>query len=152
MSDTELDLDKCRVVATSCVAGNLRQASRAVSQLYDEAIRPSGLRGPQFTLLVALAIAGLSPITNLAEALVMDRTTLSRNLKPLAQRGWVKIAPGADQRQRMVSLTSTGEAVLATALPLWEQAQRQLVNGLGDAGFADLLAGLATAVSTVKAS
>ncbi|MFQ5418798.1 MAG: MarR family winged helix-turn-helix transcriptional regulator [Anaerolineae bacterium] len=126
------------LVATSCVAGNLRQTTRAVSQLYDEAIRPSGLRGTQFTLLIALAVAGAVPITGLAEALVMDRTTLSRNIKPLERQGWVRIKSGADRRQRMVMITPTGKAVLAGALPLWEAVQSRMINELGENRFATL--------------
>lgn len=140
-----LDLEKCMQVATSCIAGNLRQTTRAVSQLYDEAIRPSGLRGTQFTLLIALAVAGRAPINGLANALVMDRTTLSRNLKPLERQGWVHIESGADRRRRLVSITSAGKAVLATALPLWEAAQSRMIDELGHEQFAALQHGLAAA-------
>ena len=143
MTET-LDLEKCALVASTCVAGNLRQASRAVSQLYDEALRPCGLRATQFKLLIALAIVGAVPITQLAEALVMDRTTLSRNLKPLEREGWVQTEPDIDRRRRLITLTPQGEAVLACALPLWEEAQSRIVQGLGRERFTALLSELAT--------
>ena len=149
MSD-KLDLEKCRLVATNCVAGNLRQATRAVSQLYDEAIRPSGLRGTQFSLLIALAVAGTVPISGLAKVLIMDRTTLSRNLKPLEKQGWAQTESGADRRQRMVRITSEGKAVLAKALPLWEAAHSHMVDELGQEQFSQLQLGLAAATSSAR--
>ena len=77
-----------------CACANLRKATRAVTQVYDAALRPSGLKATQFTLLATLATLGDPPLTRLAEAMVKDRTTLTRNLKPLIAKGSVRVAEG----------------------------------------------------------
>jgi len=118
------------VVAT-CACFNLRKAARVITQHFDEALRPSGLLITQFTILVTVAMAKSGTINELAEVLGMDRTTLTRNLKPLQRKGWLKAEPGQDQRTRIVSLTPEGEEVLAKAFPLWKQAQDAVVAALG---------------------
>src|SRR4051812_38930012 len=92
-----------------CTCFNLRKAARAVTQLYDEVMRPTGLRATQFSLLSVVWIAGRISITALAEAAVMDRTTLKRNLELLERAGLVRIQPGEDARVREVSLTPAAE-------------------------------------------
>jgi DNA-binding MarR family transcriptional regulator len=118
-------------VASDCACKNLRRAARAVTQLYDEALRPSGLRITQFTLLVAVAMGEPVPITRLADALSLDRTTLARDLKPLTGRGLVEITAGADRRMRVVRLTGQGREALGRAYPLWRRAQARIVEGPG---------------------
>jgi DNA-binding MarR family transcriptional regulator len=118
-------------VATGCACRNLRRAARAVTQLYDDTLRPSGLRITQFTLLVAVAISEPVPITRLADALDLDRTTLARDLKPLTERGLLEVTAGTDRRTRMVRLTGQGREAIARAYPLWQQAQAQIVQGSG---------------------
>jgi len=144
---TEPDLAQCNLVANTCLNAHLRRTMRAISQLYDAAIRPSGLRGSQMTILVALALAGSVTINDLANELVMDRTTLSRNLKPLERDGFVLVEPGDDQRQRVITLTETGKQKLAQALPLWQEAQTKVMVGFTAARFDGLLADLETAVA-----
>lgn len=134
----QLNLAQCK----TCACANLRGAARAVTRLYDDILRPSGLQVTQFTLLVRIALAGPAPITQLAEGLVMDRTTLTRNLKPLEKQGLIQVAAGADQRLRLVSLTEPGHQALVKVLPLWEQAQAQAVNTLGTERFGALLTDL----------
>ncbi len=134
-------------IAETCACLNVRKAARAVTQLYDEVLQPSGLRVTQFTLLVAIALAGEAPVTQLANALVMDRTTLTRNLALLEHQGLVAIARGTDQRTRMVTLTNQGREALVKALPLWEQAQTRFVSGLGCERLNTLLADLSDVVS-----
>ena len=134
----QLNLAQCK----TCACANLRGAARAVTRLYDDILRPSGLQATQFTLLATIALAGPAPITQLAEGLVMDRTTLTRNLKPLEKQGLIQVAAGEDQRIRLVSLTEPGQQTLAKALPLWEQAQAQAVNTLGAERFKVLLSDL----------
>lgn len=115
-----------------CAAANLRQAARAVTQHFDKALVPSGLRITQFTVLSAIAKAeGPLPLTQLAEQLVMDRTTLSRNLQPLKASGYLRHVSGGDRRIRAVLLTEAGEAALRKALPLWAQAQMEMLDTLG---------------------
>ena len=123
----EKDLLKLR----GCACFNLRKSARAVTQLYDRILKPSGLRGTQFSLLAAAAMNESMSISNLADALVMERTTLTRNLRPLERQGLVKISRGEDQRSREVTLTSEGSQRLAAALPLWSQAQDRLEEGMG---------------------
>jgi DNA-binding MarR family transcriptional regulator len=115
-------------VAADCACKSLRRAARAVTQLYDETLRPSGLRVTQFTLLVAVAVSEPVPITRLADALTLDRTTLARDLRPLTERGLVEVAAGDDRRMRVVRLTGQGRDAIARAYPLWKQAQARLVE------------------------
>lgn len=105
---------------------------RAVTQAYDAALAPSGFRATQFTVLVARGHIGRAPLSRLAEALVMDRTTLSRNLRPLERDGL--IATGLvddDRRVREIRLAGKGRKALEKALPLWERAQKRMHEGLG---------------------
>ena len=91
--------------AAGCSCAGLRRASRAVTQSFDAVLRPSGLRTTQLSLLVALAKLGRVPVSRLAEALVMDRTTLTRNLRPLEKASWIRVVEGPDLRRRAVILT-----------------------------------------------
>ena len=143
----EVNMAKVLEVASFCACANLRKASRAVTQLYDESLQPSGLRATQYTLLVALSLTGSISITDLAQKLVMDRTTLTRNLTLLEHQGLVTIAPGTDQRTRLVTLTNQGLEAVAKSLPLWEQAQTRIVSGLGRDRWNTLLADLSDVVS-----
>jgi DNA-binding MarR family transcriptional regulator len=115
-------------VADGCACKHLRRSARAVTQLYDETLRPSGLRITQFTLLVAVAIGEPVPITRLADALSLDRTTLARDLRPLTGRGLVEIRTGDDRRTRVVRLTGQGRDALERAYPLWQSAQARIVE------------------------
>jgi DNA-binding MarR family transcriptional regulator len=139
----QLNLAQCKI----CACANLRGAARAITRLYDDILRPSGLQATQFSLLVTIALASPTPITQLAERLVMDRTTLTRNLKPLQKQGLIQVATGEDQRTRLVSLTESGQQALARALPLWEKAQAQAVNTLGTERFKALLTDLSAIAS-----
>ncbi len=115
-----------------CACLNLRGAARAVTQMYDEVLRPSGLKATQFSVLAAVAMKGPDSMTVIAKALVMDRTTLTRNLKPLMERGLVKSGKDTDdRRQRRIAITREGKATLAKALPLWKKAHEQIVIGIG---------------------
>jgi DNA-binding MarR family transcriptional regulator len=142
----QLNLAQCQF----CVGANLRMASRAITKLYDEMLRPGGLQLTQFSLLTNLALAGPTTMTRLAESLIMDRTTLTRNLKPLERQGLVEIIAGADQRTREIKITPQGLEALAKSLPLWEKAQTQVVNTLGMDQFDVLLMDLSTLVSLTR--
>lgn len=117
-------------VRQTCLGTKLRQASRAVTQLYDDAIADSGLRSTQFSLLIALAQAPFVPLSKIAQALVMDRTTLTRNLMPLVREGWVEEGRPDDKRIRAYALTAAGRQVLERALPGWRKAQAELKRAL----------------------
>ncbi len=125
-------------------------AARAVTQLYDDTLKPVGLRGTQFTVLAALEQTGQIKITDLTEVLAMDRTTLTRNLRPLEERGLVEAARGEDRRERLISLTQQGWDILEQALPLWEQAQAKVVRGLGTETTSTLLALLADSTQIAR--
>jgi DNA-binding MarR family transcriptional regulator len=138
----DVHLELCAVVAQTCTALNLRKAARAVSNLLDDEIRATGVRSTQFALLVALALEGEATVSGLAQALDLDRTTMTRNLGPLKREGLVSSAGGVDARSRVLRLTGKGRATLARALPLWERVQARVVEGLGDAKWKGLLQGL----------
>jgi DNA-binding MarR family transcriptional regulator len=136
-------------VADGCACKNLRRSARAVTRLYDETLRPSGLRITQFTLLIAVAIGEPVPITRLADALSLDRTTLGRDLKPLTDRGLVEIRAGDDRRTRVVRLTGQGRDALGRAYPLWQSAQARIVE---QAPWPVLAAGLQEVAAAARAN
>jgi DNA-binding MarR family transcriptional regulator len=113
-----------------CLGMALRQASRALTQRYDSAFAVAGIRSTQFSLLVALGQAPSVPLSRLAEALVMDRTTLTRNLGPLVRRGLVTDSGSEDKRVRSYALTARGQQLLARALPEWKAAQAHILRAL----------------------
>jgi DNA-binding MarR family transcriptional regulator len=123
--------DKLAQVGRECSFFKMRKASRAITQIYDRFMKDAGLAPTQFSLLVALGRTGEITITRLAQILVMDRTTLSRNLRPLEREGLVRVVPGPDRRTRALALTPQGRDRLAKALPLWEQAQAHMARRLG---------------------
>lgn len=141
MKDTEL--------LANCTCLNLRKAARAVTKMYDEALKPSGLRATQLSILAVVEDKGPIGVTDLAGALVTDRTTLTRNLKPLLKQKLLKVAVGDDRRQRPVALTSKGQGALIQAVPLWIEAQRRMVDNLGRARWENLLSDLSETVSQV---
>ncbi len=125
-------VQRSREIAATCTAFHVRRTSRVIQRLYDNALAPYDLRGTQFTLLNALAIAGEMSMNELADLLTMDRTTLTRNLRPLDGQGWVSLKNGAkDRRQRVVALTKEGRAVHRRALAGWQQAQQATIKALG---------------------
>lgn len=134
----------------SCTCFNLRKATRAVTQLYDNILRPSGLRATQFNLLSVVWIMGTVSITRLAEQAVIDRTTLARNLDLLKQQGLVRIQAGEDARVREVSLTSAGHDSLTAAFPHWKKAQALVAKSLGLGRVDRLLADLSAAVAAAQ--
>lgn len=112
-----------------CTCFMVRSLSRKISQLYDDALAPSGLKGTQFSLLLqARSRRGQAPlsVSALAAVLHTDRTTMTRNLRTLEQSGLIVIQAGADARSRCVAVTPAGEAAFRQALALWKQAQAQV--------------------------
>lgn len=122
-----------------CMGMHVRRASRLVTQCYDAALRPTGLAINQFTLLVSIYLVESVSISDLAQALYTDQTTLTRNLKLLERRGWIAIEPGRDRRVKLVSLTESGQAILAEAMPLWQQAQAEVQQHFGSEKWQTLL-------------
>lgn len=134
----------------SCTCANLRRVTRVVTQAYDGALRPLGLRATQFSLLAALATLGTVAMVPLAEALGMDRTTLTRNLKPLIAKGLVRLESDSDQRVRLVALTAEGAALYQQGLPKWREAQSRLVEGLGERRWARLIGDIGAAAGVAR--
>lgn len=123
------------MIATHCTCVRVRRASRALTRLYDESLRPTGLQASQLTTLVAIAMYGDdgANIGVLADGLVMDRTTLTRNLVPLEKAGLVRVARDPnDARVRLVFLTRQGERAIEAAYPLWERTHELVRNALGE--------------------
>lgn len=118
--------------SSACSCTNLRRAARSISELYDEFLAPSRLKATQFSLLRALDRIGSTSITTLAEEIRLDRTTLGRNLQVLGRDGYVLLEYGTDLRERTIVLTTSGKRALEKAIPLWEQAQAQIVTRLGN--------------------
>lgn len=133
-----------------CACLNLRKASRAVTQLYDKALRASGLRATQLGLLMVTGVQRPLTVKLLSKMTVTDRTTLTRNLKPLEKQGLIRIVPGEDRRERMVTLTDRGQRALANALPLWEKAQTRVFTLLGRKRLRRLLSDLSAMVAVTQ--
>lgn len=149
---TAADLERCAQVRTACACDQLRRASRVITQLYDAAVAPSGLKVTQMPILVALGSAGDLPLTTLAAALSLDRTTLTRNIKVLEQRGLVRTAAHEDDaRVRMVSLTEQGARALSGALERWEQVQQTVQEQFGGPRLRALFDELATLTTAAGA-
>ena len=114
-----------------CLCTGLRQAAHAMTEIYDEALAPSGLKITMFRVLRRLSEAGEPTISEFATILGLDRSSLGRNLKVLARENLVSLAAGEDERSKVVRLTGKGKKALATALPLWHGVQRRMKSSLG---------------------
>jgi len=121
------------------MCGNFRRTARTLTQLYDQALRPRGLRATQFTILQFLSLAGEVSQGQLGEMLAMDSTTLTRTLEIMARRGWIAERRGEDRRERWLRLAKAGEAQLHRALPAWEKVQTRLRRQVGEQAWKDLL-------------
>jgi DNA-binding MarR family transcriptional regulator len=121
-----------REIIESCACHKVRMAARAVTRAYDEALRPVDLRATQLAVLVAVGAEDTMSITALAAFLGMDRTTLTRNLKPLEKDGLVAVGNEGWRRSRALEITKKGRARLREALPLRQRAQERLSRKLGD--------------------
>lgn len=119
-----------------CTCFQLRRATRRVSQLYDRHLAGADLSLNAYSILRRSRQP--RPLGELADALGMDRTTLTRNLKPLLEAGLLSSAPGQDSRQRQLHITSAGKRRLQKAFPLWQQAQQEVEALFGSARIADL--------------
>ena len=115
----------------ACACGRLRRATRALTQLYDDAMAPAGLRITQFSLLRTLLRDGRLRISDLAARQLLDRTALSRNLDPLVEQGYVEVTQGSDARTREVAITRSGRKALQAAGPHWQRAQADVARRLG---------------------
>jgi len=121
-----------------CLCGTLRRTSRALTTLYEDALRPLGLRATQFTILQALSLAGEVSQGRLGEILAIDSTTLTRTLDIMLRRGWIAERRGDDRRVRRIRLAPAGQSQLTRALPIWEKVQDHMRRQLGGDRWNDL--------------
>ncbi|HTY21569.1 MAG TPA: MarR family winged helix-turn-helix transcriptional regulator [Desulfomonilaceae bacterium] len=142
-----LPLDTALEMGKSCTCFNLRKATRRVTSFYDAALKPSGLKVTQMTLLTAIRVLEPVTIKRLAKAIVMDRTTLSRNVSLLSKKGMIHIEPGDDLRTRKLALTEHGHTALVAAFPLWQKAQGEIIKELGEDRWAYMLKGISDLVA-----
>jgi len=133
-----------------CACANLRRTARAVTKMYNQELRDTGLELTQFTLLMALNLTGEITQGNLGKLLALDTTSLTRMLRLLTKRGWIGVKTGDDRRERRLRLTPSGQQKLNESRPDWERAQKRLLRGLGEAGWTEmgvLLADIARAAA-----
>lgn len=117
--------------APRCYCVSLRRASRKLTALYDEALAPAGVNVAQFSLLRKINRLGPLSLTALAEVADLDRSTVGRNVRVLAETGMMTLEAGEDQREAVVSLTAVGRRAVATGSPLWDNVQADIETRLG---------------------
>jgi DNA-binding MarR family transcriptional regulator len=128
--------------STPCLCLALRQASRVVSRLYDEELRGVGLRTTQYSLLQLLRRSGELRQRDLGEVTLHEETTLTRNLRPLVDAGWVAVRAGRDRREKWLKITRSGLAKLEEARPAWGRAQQRMKSLLPEGTWQSLMTGL----------
>ncbi|TAH39355.1 MAG: MarR family transcriptional regulator [Planctomycetota bacterium] len=121
-------------IARDCLAVRLRLVNRAVTAIYEQALRPWDLSAAQLNLLVAVASLDQASPTELGRLLIVDKSTLSRNLERMRARGWLAEHGAADARARPVRATAAGLRLLEEVLPAWQQAQRRVARIIGPDG------------------
>lgn len=126
----------------SCTCSELRRAARAVTLLYDNAFRSSGLLSTQLGVLHVIYKSDSIRISHLAKELGMDRTTLTRNLSVLDRQGFIKISSGKDNRTRIVTITNKGRTTIAKAIPLWNDVQNKVKEQMGETLWNELMVNL----------
>ena len=132
-------MEHSRIPKLPCMCANFRRTARALTQHYETALRPLGLRATQFTILQALSLAGEVPQGQLGEMLAMDSTSLTRTLAIMIREGWIAERHGKDRRERRLRLSTDGETQLRRALPVWERVQSRLRRRFGDQTWNNLL-------------
>jgi DNA-binding MarR family transcriptional regulator len=132
-----------------CVCSQVRRLARKLSSFYDTLLSPQSLTITQYSLLANIERAGQLSHSVLAEKVGMERTTLTRNLRPLTRAKWVAAATGQDRRQHLLQLTTAGRRKLVRSLPLWEEAQRQFLLQIGTVSSQELRAILTSAEAAV---
>ena len=128
MSNTAANAD---LIARTCIAVRLRRLNRVVTNLYDNALRPHGLKASQLNLLVVAAKLGLARPAQVCEILQLDASTLSRNVERMRSAGWLEVVPADDGRAQPFRLTRAGQRLIDEAFPAWKQAQRRAAKMLG---------------------
>lgn len=135
---------------SECTCFNMRKAARVVTQLFDDSMRPTGLRATQFALLVHAHAMGPAALSKLAEAMVTDRTTLARNLELLEKNGLVMVEDGDDRRTRIVSITDDGRKKLARAFPYWKKTQDEIKKLMGPDDWSAMISRVSRMVNQIQ--
>lgn len=135
-------------IAKNCIAGRLRLLNRVVTNIYDDAFRPFGLKISQGNILIVTAKLGVATPVQVSESLQLDISTLSRNVELMRKNGWLEEVPGKDARSHPFRLTAKGERLIEKAIPAWEKAQAETRELLGD----DFVAVLNKAVAKANES
>lgn len=138
--------------ALDCVCFSLRKATRSITHVYDAALRASGLRATQFTVLNVVHRLREAGVTRIAEVAVLDRTTLTRSLAVLQRGDMVRVVPSGDARERRYALTPRGMRVLQRAHARWDAAQADVVARLGSARVQRLLGDLGEVVQATRSA
>ncbi|AJA49084.1 transcriptional regulator MarR family [Clostridium pasteurianum DSM 525 = ATCC 6013] len=134
--DTQSSIKKLGV----CACKNLRMTSRVLTQYFDKALQSAGLRATQFSLLANISYRCSSTVGDLAGALLMDQTTVTRNVEILRKKGLIDVTIGEDDsRKRYIKITELGIAKLMEAIPSWEKAQQHIENGIGKERYKEFL-------------
>jgi DNA-binding MarR family transcriptional regulator len=123
-------------IASTCIAVRLRLLNRVVTNMYDDALRPLGLKVSQLNILIVAAKLGLARPGQVCEFLQLDASTLSRNVERMRAHGWLEVISEEDARAQPFRLTPQGKRIIERAAPAWEEAQRQATALLGDEGIA----------------
>jgi DNA-binding MarR family transcriptional regulator len=131
-----------RTSADMCTCGELRKAARAVTMLYDNAVKSSGLQSTQFSLLHVISKSDSIRISELAATMGTDRTTLTRNLAILERDGLIKVSEGTDHRTRIVTATQKGRGAIVRAIPLWNEVQHKVKQKMGESSWQGLMRSL----------
>jgi DNA-binding MarR family transcriptional regulator len=136
--------------AGTCTCGELRKAARAITLLYDNAFKSTGLLSTQFNVLQAIYNIDSIRISDLANKLGMDRTTLTRNLSVLERQGFIKISQGKDQRTRIVTTTQKGRSAVSKTILLWNEVQRKVKQEMGENSWRELMQNLGQLVKVTE--
>src|SRR5262245_20376052 len=121
-------------IVRECVAVRLRLLNRVVTNLYDDALRPLGLKASQLNILIVTAKLGLARPARVCEVLQLDTSTLSRNVERMRAHGWLEVVPEEDARVQPFRLTAQGKRLIEKAFPAWQHAQHQAEKLLGEGG------------------
>ena len=145
-------MDALDTLSIHCAALNIQKAARAINQIYNKTLKPSGLRITQLAILTSAARLDSPTLTSMASDLGMDRTSLSRGLGPLERSGLLRIVPGRDRRTRRVHLTPQGQAAIESALPSWRTAQAEIQIRVGAREFEETVARVAALTEVLSSS
>ena len=121
-------------IARGCIAVRVRMLNRVVTNLYDDALRPLGLKVSQLNILVVAAKCGTANPADVCDVLLLDASTLSRNVERMVANGWLEVVPGEDRRTQPFRVTDDGRRLVVKAVKSWERAQARATALLGDDG------------------